>query len=411
MNESDLYRRVMQGVDVDTTANAFWAAHPPSSVRQSISLSLQQSRACVARTPCLSSSIASSQHRPIVLASDHLLLWTTPSGTDWQAALEQKYPDSSLFRLFQTERMPAAEALLSQFMAAFTGTTSAKTLNNWLAGLQFWHIINGAQWQGAQLLHHTHHGFSKMVPSSSRRTKCPPITIDALCILFDNLDLTLPFDAAVCAVALIAFWCCCRLGELVIPSINIFDPSKHVSRSVTPISSFEVLDKHNSQAAVFHIPWTKTTMEQGTDISLTSREHRTCPLRALERHLLINSDIPEGAPLFAYLTDSGWSPMMRPAFLARCNEIWMSQGFPNMPGHTFHIRGAMELLLQGVHPDVVSTQGRWSSDAFLEYWCHIDTILPLFITSSANTQRLADIDLVMDSFAQRHHLSRTAPSS
>lgn len=311
----------------------------------------------------------------------------------------------------EAERMPAAEALLSQFTAAFAGTTSAKTLNNWLAGLQFWHVINGAQWQGAQLLHHTRRGFSKMVPSSSRRAKRPPVTIDALCILFDNLDLTLPFDAAVSAVALIAFWCCCRLGELVIPSINVFDPSKHVSRSVTPISSFEVMDKHNSQAAVFHIPWTKTTMERGADISLTSREHRTCPLRALEQHLLTNSGIPEGAPLFAYLTDSGWSPMTRPAFLARCNEIWMSQGFPNMPGHAFRIGGATELLLQGVHPDVVSTQGRWSSDAFLEYWRRIDTILPLFIASSANTQRLADIDRVMDSFAQRHHLSRTAPSS
>jgi hypothetical protein len=98
-------------------------------------------------------------------------------------------------------------------------------------------------------------------------------------------------------------------------------------------------------------------------------------------------------------------------FLARCNDIWVAQGFPNLPGHAFCIRGATELLLQGVHPDVVSTQGRWSSDAFLEYWRHIDTILPLFIASSANMQRLDDLDRVMDSFAHNHHLSRAAPSS
>ncbi|KAG2141816.1 uncharacterized protein EDB93DRAFT_1067007, partial [Suillus bovinus] len=61
-------------------------------------------------------------------------------------------------------------------------------------------------------------------------------------------------------------------------------------------------------------------------------------------------------------------PMTCSAFLARCNKIWVSQVFPSPPGHVFHIRGAMELLLQGVHPDVMSTQGCWSSDAFLEYW-------------------------------------------
>ncbi|KIO05103.1 hypothetical protein M404DRAFT_949152 [Pisolithus tinctorius Marx 270] len=35
-----------------------------------------------------------------------------------------------------------------------------------------------------------------------------------------------------------------------------------------------------------------------------------------------------------------------------------------MPGHAFRIRGATELLLQGVPPDVITTQGRWESQAF-----------------------------------------------
>ncbi|KAG1858728.1 hypothetical protein DFJ58DRAFT_715772 [Suillus subalutaceus] len=256
----------------------------------------------------------------------------------------------------EVERMPASEALISQFMAAFVGTSLEKTLNNWLAGLQFWHIINGAPWHASQLLHHTRRGFAKMVPPSTRRAKRPPITIDALCILFDNLDLTLPFDAAVCAVALVAFWCCCHLGELVIQSPNLFDPFKH--------------NQEQTWAAVFHIPWTKTTKEQGADISITTRDHCTCPLTAIEWHLLRNSD-----------TSTGWLPMTCSAFLARCNEIWVSQGFPSLLGHAFCIGGATELLLQGVHPDVVSTQGRWSSDAFLDYWCCIDTILPLFIAT------------------------------
>lgn len=330
----------------------------------------------------------------------------------------------------EAERMPAAEALLSQFAAAFAGTTSEKTLNNWLAGLQFWHVINGARWHGSQLLHHTRRGFSKMVPPSSRRAKRPPVTIDALCILHDHLDLSDSFDVAVCAVALVSFWCCCRyahhrhhslifptqniyplirLGELVIPSPNVADPLKHVTRTILPLTILTV--REDVRATVLHIPWSKTTQERGADISVTSRAHRTCPLTALERHFRINQNLPSRSPLFSYCDSSGWSPMTRTAFLARCNTIWTAQGFPDLPGHAFRIGGATELLLQGVHPDIVSTQGRWSSDAFLEYWRRIDTILPLFIASSANTERLLEIDRVMDSFARRHHLSRVAPST
>ncbi|KAG1731060.1 uncharacterized protein EDB91DRAFT_1155281 [Suillus paluster] len=79
------------------------------------------------------------------------------------------------------------------------------------------------------MVHHTRCGFSKMVPPSSCRAKCPPVTIEALSILFDNLSFIDPFDCAVGAAALTAFWCCCHLGELVIPSPNLFDPFKHVS--------------------------------------------------------------------------------------------------------------------------------------------------------------------------------------
>lgn len=184
------------------------------------------------------------------------------------------------------------------------------------------------------------------------------------------------------------------------------DPLKHVSRSVLPLPSLTVLE--SVRATVLHIPWSKTTQERGADISVTARSHRTCPLAALDRHFLVNHSLPSHAALFSYRTVSGWTPMTRAAFLARCNAIWVKQGFPDMPGHAFRIGGATELLLQGVNPDIVSTQGRWSSDAFLEYWRRIDTILPLFIASSANTERLSELDRVMDTFARHHHLSRTA---
>lgn len=113
MKESELYRRVMQGVDADAAAASFWAAHPPSTIRTSVSQSLQQSRPRTPRAPRPSSSIAPSEHRPSVLASDRLLLWSTPAGQDWQSVLEQKYPDSSLFRLFQVRLLASALILIT----------------------------------------------------------------------------------------------------------------------------------------------------------------------------------------------------------------------------------------------------------------------------------------------------------
>ncbi|KIK95873.1 hypothetical protein PAXRUDRAFT_71218, partial [Paxillus rubicundulus Ve08.2h10] len=38
---------------------------------------------------------------PCILASDHLLLWTTPAGLKWQKELESNLLDSSVFKLFQ----------------------------------------------------------------------------------------------------------------------------------------------------------------------------------------------------------------------------------------------------------------------------------------------------------------------
>ncbi|KIO05460.1 hypothetical protein M404DRAFT_141343 [Pisolithus tinctorius Marx 270] len=103
--------------------------------------------------------------------------------------------------------------------------------------------------------------------------------------------------------------------------------------------------------------------------------------------------------------------MTRPWFLNRCNQIWVSAGFPDMPGHAFRIGGATELLLQGVPPDVVATQGRWKSQAFLDYWHQINSILPLFISSSANSTRLLSLDSVMDNFACHTNLHTVASRS
>ncbi|KAG1843160.1 hypothetical protein DFJ58DRAFT_717854 [Suillus subalutaceus] len=296
------------------------------------------------------------------------VLWTTPHSFDHQHELEQLFPESDILKMFfilthftqycdklhipEMQHMPASATLLSTFIAASAGSISDSTMSNWLAGLHFWHISDGTQCHGidSPLLHHMKCGLTCLVPPNSKQAQCPPVTLDALIQLGQGLDLSNSFDVTVFTIACVAFWSCCRLGELLIPSPNTFDAIKHISHSILPITT------HHFHNITPHVP-----------------------LVALLLHLDVNMNIPSHAPLFSFKTaDGAWSPMTKPWFMDRINTIWSAAGHPVMPGHAF--RCAMELLLEGVHPDVVATQGHWKSRAFLDYWCQIESILPLFIS-------------------------------
>ncbi|KAG1734409.1 uncharacterized protein EDB91DRAFT_1250918 [Suillus paluster] len=196
------------------------------------------------------------------------------------------------------------------------------------------------------------------------------------------------------------------LENSVIPSINTFNSIKHISPSILPITT---IDSNNVRSSTFHIPWTKTTNTEGMDINITAHSHATCPHTALLLHLSASSTIPNHAPLFSFETSNNsnsWSPMTKPWFMKCCNDIWVATGHPHMPGHTFRIGGATKLLLEGVPPDIVAMQGRWKSQAFLDYWHKIESILPLFIsTAITSSTALLHLQSVMQDFHHHHSAS------
>jgi hypothetical protein len=191
-----------------------------------------------------------------------------------------------------------------------------------------------------------------------------------------------------------------RLGELILVSTSSFNSSRHVSRS----SSFTLRAPPDGvKYSVLHVPWTKTSHGDGADIIISNLNDSTNAFTAVNHHLAANVAVPPNAPFFAYETaDGGWAAMTKPWFLARCNQIWRSANLLELTGHCFRIGGATELLLRGVPPDVVVVQGRWKSRAFLEYWRKIESILPLFITSSFSDSHIAMVNASMDSYT-RHY--------
>ncbi|KAG1761605.1 hypothetical protein EDD22DRAFT_953872 [Suillus occidentalis] len=156
-------------------------------------------------TPCKprkDTSITPSVHHPHVLASEHVLLWTTPHSFNFQHELEQLFPELDILKMFfvtiqsldenthnnygagllhfmqycnqcnipETSKMPTSTALLLAFITDSAGSISNSTANTWLAGLHFWHTVNGAMWNrsNSQLLHHIKQGLTCLVPPNSK---------------------------------------------------------------------------------------------------------------------------------------------------------------------------------------------------------------------------------------------------
>jgi hypothetical protein len=250
MPSSNSLAEILKDVDVEAETAAFYD-QARNDLRRTASLPTD-GRVRIPRKPKKDSRIAPSALRPHVLASDRLLLWTTPHSHSFQKTLEAQFPSSAVLKLFQvmlcsldrdtrsnygagllrftqycdlnsvpeTDRMPASEVLLSAFAASAAGQLSDKTLSSWLAGLHYWHTVNGAIWNGKDMLHHVRRGFAKLVPPTSKRAKRPPVTIEAMTALRSGLDLSNAFDAAVWAIAAVAFWSCCRYIDLT-PSLPL----------------------------------------------------------------------------------------------------------------------------------------------------------------------------------------------
>ena len=154
------------------------------------------------------------------------------------------------FSIMEASRMLVSEALLATFITHW-GADSVRpgTLKSWLLSIELWHNINGAPWNGAALLCHAISGAAKNKPSPSSVLKPEPVTLQHLQTLCRCLNLSNAFDAASFALACITFWCCCRLGKLIV--YIEFEPSCHVSCSVVMAHGTASNSIH---FANFHLP-------------------------------------------------------------------------------------------------------------------------------------------------------------
>jgi hypothetical protein len=277
-------------------------------------------------------------------------------------------------------RFPTSETVLCAFAASGLGRQAGSTVSNQLAGLKAWHAAWNAEWRGGRRLQYVLNGVEKMCPSSSRRNQRLPITREILRTLHRNLDLKTPFDAAVFAAACTLFWGQCRAGEVLLSTTTPAGcKGKPTRQDFLPLTN-------TKPCYSMRLPSTKTHFTDGETVILLHQKGSMDPIQALHYHLYTNQFDAE-KPLFPYKTAHGSRPLMKSAFLGRCNKIWARNNLPRFTGHCCCIGGTTELLLAGVPPHVVKQSGRWSSDAFLRYWHSTEVILPLYMKRIQSMKR------------------------
>ncbi|KZV61027.1 DNA breaking-rejoining enzyme [Peniophora sp. CONT] len=284
-------------------------------------------------------------------------------------------------KLPEERRMPISDRDIAMFAAAQAGKAAA--CDSWIDGIKFFHEINFAPWLGGDLLARMSKGFSHFAPESSKRPPRPPVTLEHIDALHAGIDFSKPDEAAAFACAATAFWTCSRLGELL--PVGEFNPYFHVDRGALDL--FAASKARNEMfSVVFKIPYDKVNGNKGALIQILNHPVQTSALAALYRHKhVVNAGLPDSAPLFAYSDGAGgWRALTKMRLMSICDRIWKAAGLVSIAyGHSFRIGGATELLLRGVHPDMVMRQGRWLSRAFLTYWRRIQEVLPMFFLTEA----------------------------
>ncbi|KAF7776627.1 hypothetical protein Agabi119p4_5020 [Agaricus bisporus var. burnettii] len=249
--------------------------------------------------------------RPHVLAKERLIKWLPASGEDTRdlvgdrervrQVLEAGWDESTLntygsgllvFHVFcdakqipESHRTPSPSTLLSSFTAALAGSYSATAISNYLAGLRAWHILNRLEWHtNAAELNVLLRAAAKTAPSTTKRPKRTPFTLDTISKIHAHLNLDNPLHRATFACLTTAFYATARLGELTVPNLSSFDPTLHPSRSCLET----VTDRNGEETTILHLPRTKTS-KTGEDVYWTSQEGVSDPTAALDMHLRTNN--------------------------------------------------------------------------------------------------------------------------
>jgi hypothetical protein len=208
-------------------------------------------------------------------------------------------------------------------------------------------------------------GARKSTPEALKLPKRQPLLVEDMLAVRDQLDLSIPLDAAFFACLTTTFFTAARLGEFTIKNLSSFDARVHIK---TTDVQRGVLDRNGNEVTTFRIPQTKTVPREkgGETVFWARQEGRADPDLALTNHIEVNQP-PPTAHLFAYRHANAYRPLTKAIFLARLRKALNDAKCPIKHGHSIRIGATLEYLLRGVPFEAMKGIGRWSSDSFSRY--------------------------------------------
>ncbi len=150
-------------------------------------------------------------------------------------------------------------------------------VRNKLYGVRALHIFHNLPYNDGILLKYTLEGIDKATPDSSKKPPRPPVTIEMITALHDELDLFDNMDSVVLALATTAFFGQIRLGELFPSSERL----QKFNAKYNPVLKNLACPHSAHGSRMLHLPWTKTKKNRGEDVILCKQNGAADPINAM----------------------------------------------------------------------------------------------------------------------------------
>ena len=226
-------------------------------------------------------------------------------------------------------RAPTSQHIITAFVTSLAGAYAGSTISNYVCGIRAWHILHGLEWRLNPLeMDAMLKGADRLAPPSSKRKKRRPYTPEFIAALRQHLKLNNPLDAAVFACLTTCFYAAARPGEFVVPRLDAFSPSRHVTVANLRVDR----NADGLEVTVLHLPHTKAAPLEGEDVFWSSHPGPTDPYSALDNHLQVNHPSAD-THLFAYRNKDQLRPLTKTAFMRRLTSTARQAGLEPLQGH------------------------------------------------------------------------------
>ena len=190
-----------------------------------------------------------------------------------------------------------------------------------------------------------------------------PITLEILCKIFTKLNLSCSFDRCFWSACLVAFYSFFRKSNLLIPSLDVFDPSRHLCASDVQFTK---------EGVILSVRWSKVIQFQERTLLIPLPripDSVFCPSNALLGLFIECPAPPKPVPLFRYKEDNNYPPLTQTLFSNRLQTLLRLIGLPHdkFSNHSFRRGGASYALHCGLPVDLIKLQGDWRSNACERY--------------------------------------------